>query len=323
MDKRRKEIVAGNEVSLMKTYCLNGYNQKVLIEGKKKDLPVIVFLHGGPGSPIPFCAGCRGLFPDITSRSIMVYWDQLGCGINDYVIDESFSIDSYVSMAVDLVRELKKEFKNNTIHLFGISWGSIIALKTAEKIPDEIDSVAVYGQVLKELGFNWEVFETLKNSKMPEKKKKILSEIKAKKEPSLKQWKTIMQFIQKYTEGYNCKSGGKAPMGEIIKGIISSPDYSMKNFKAMVINGTTKNTSLFEELIELNLTDTLENVKVPYLILQGSTDIVTSTNQIKEFMNITGNKNLEFEIIENSGHIPGGYGMKKLLEKLFAFFGVK
>ena len=172
MDKRRKEIVAGNEVSLMKTYCLNGYNQKVLIEGKKKDLPVIVFLHGGRVRLYLLCR-VQGLFPDITSRSIMVYWDQLGCGINDYVIDESFSIDSYVSMAVDLVRELKKEFKNNTIHLFGISWGSIIALKTAEKIPDEIDSVAVYGQVLKELGFNWEVLKLLKIRKCLKRKRKF------------------------------------------------------------------------------------------------------------------------------------------------------
>lgn len=323
MNKRRKEIIAGNEVSEMKTYCLNGYNQKVLIEGKKKDLPIIVFLHGGPGSPIPFCAGCRGLFPEITDRSIMVYWDQLGCGINDYAIDESFLIDSYVLMTVDLIRELKKEFKENTIHLFGISWGSVIAVKTAKRIPNEINSVAVYGQVLKDLAFNQEVFKALENSEMPEGKKKSLSDIKLKKDPSLADWKTIMRLIQKYTEGYNCKSGGKASMGKIIKGIISSPDYSLKNFKAMVINGTTKNNSLFEELIELNLTNTLENVKVPYLILQGSTDIVTSTKQIKKFINNTNNQNLKFEIIEKSGHIPSGYGMEKVLEKLFLFFNVK
>lgn len=75
MNKIRKEIIAGNEISELKTYCLNGYEQKVLIEGRKRDLPITVFLHGGPGSPIPFCAGCRGLFPEFTNRTIMVYWD--------------------------------------------------------------------------------------------------------------------------------------------------------------------------------------------------------------------------------------------------------
>ena len=85
MNKIRKEIIANNEISELKTYSLNGYEQKVLIEGRKRDLPITLFLHSGPGSPIPFCAGCRGLFPEITSRTTMVYWDQLGCGINDYL----------------------------------------------------------------------------------------------------------------------------------------------------------------------------------------------------------------------------------------------
>lgn len=323
MDKRRKEIIAGNEISVMKTYSLGGYTQKVLIEGKKKDLPVVVFLHGGPGSPIPFCAGCRGLFPEITDKLIMVYWDQLGCGINDYTIDNSFSIDTYVGMTVDLIRELKKEFKENKIHLFGMSWGSIIALKTAHIIPDEINSVVTYGQVLKELGFNQEVFSALANSKMSESKKKALSEISSKKELTLTEWKTLMKSLQKYTEANHCKSGGKAPIGNIIKGIMFSSDYTLKDFKALVVNGTTKNTSLFEELVRLDLSHILEAVSVPYLILQGSTDIVTSTSFIEAFMNNTNNKNLKFEIIEKSGHMPGAYGMEKVLEKMFSFFGAK
>lgn len=322
MNKIRKEIIANNEISELKTYSLNGYEQKVLIEGRKRDLPITLFLHGGPGSPIPFCAGCRGLFPEITSRTIMVYWDQLGCGINDYNIDNSFSIDSYVNMAVDLIRELKKEFKNNQINLFAVSWGSVLAVKMAERIPDEINKVVVYGQVTKNMFFNQEVFETLEKSEIPESKKKYLSDIKSTKEYSSAQLKMMYKLIQKYTEGYNCKSGGKAPIGNILIGIISSPDYSMKNFKAMVINGTAKNESLNKELLALNLEDTLENVKVPYFILQGSTDIVTSTKQIEEFMSNTKNKNLKFEIIENSGHLPSKYGMEKIIETMFSYFGV-
>ena len=54
MDKRRKQIIESNEVSQIFTFTLGGIPQKVLIEGKKKDLPVVIALHGGPGSPIPF-----------------------------------------------------------------------------------------------------------------------------------------------------------------------------------------------------------------------------------------------------------------------------
>ena len=64
-------------------------------------------LHGGHGSPIPFSAGARGLFPEFTDNCIMVYWDQLGCGINNYKIDNRFTIDMFVQMTVDLIKILK------------------------------------------------------------------------------------------------------------------------------------------------------------------------------------------------------------------------
>ena len=92
MNKGRKAIIEGNKISEIYDWSLGGYNQKVLIEGKDTSLPVVITLHGGPGTPIPFSVGCRGLFPEFTDRFIMVYWDQLGCGINNYVIDESFTI---------------------------------------------------------------------------------------------------------------------------------------------------------------------------------------------------------------------------------------
>ena len=49
------------------TFSLGGYPQKVLIEGRSQELPVVITLHGGPGTPIPFSVGCRGLFPEFTS----------------------------------------------------------------------------------------------------------------------------------------------------------------------------------------------------------------------------------------------------------------
>ncbi len=70
---KRKKYIASCQVSEIKTYNLNGYPQKVLIEGKSSSAPIIIYLHGGPGSPVPFCAGSRGLFPEITDRFMMVY----------------------------------------------------------------------------------------------------------------------------------------------------------------------------------------------------------------------------------------------------------
>lgn len=39
---KRKDVISNNEVSELGSFRLYGYEQKVLIEGKRKDLPIII-----------------------------------------------------------------------------------------------------------------------------------------------------------------------------------------------------------------------------------------------------------------------------------------
>lgn len=286
-----------------------------MLEGKEESLPIVITLHGGPGTPIPFSVGCRGLFPEFTNQFIMVYWDQLGCGINNYVIDDSFTIDSFVEMTVDLIHKIKELFPKNKILVFSMSWGSILSAKILEKDSKIIDGVLVYGQIVKEVFFNEEVIAALEKTKIAQSK---LETIKGTKSASAspKELQLVSTSIRKYTEGYQNKKGTAAPMGPIIKGLLTSPDYRFKDFKTMMINGYQKNRSLWNEILRIDLSDILKNVQIPYVILQGDTDIVASTSTVKELVQNSSNSNLQCEVVENSGHMPGKEGMELVLEKL-------
>lgn len=318
---KRKKYIESCQVSEIKTYNLNGYPQKILLEGKSNRAPIIIYLHGGPGSPVPFCAGSRGLFPEITDRFIMVYWDQLGCGINDYPIDDTFSVDSYTRMTVDLIKAVRRDFPENPINLFGVSWGSVLAANAATLVPDLLNRIVVYGQVTKDLFFNTEVFDTLDKAGLNGKEQEKLEQLKTVGSIGQKEIETMARLISDHTEGYQAKRGGKTPMGRIILGLLTSPDYTIKDFKAVAVNGMRKNHSLFQELIRLDLRDTLAHITIPYLIMQGDTDIVTSTKFIQTFVRESGNDHLHFELVKDSGHLPGGAGMTYVIEKGFAFLG--
>lgn len=315
MNKKRKAIIVGNEISELYTFQLGGYEQKVLIEGKSKELPVVVTLHGGPGTPIPFSAGCRGLFPEFTDRFIMVYWDQLGCGINNHKIDESFTIDSFVDMTADLLKEIRQLFPNNKLLLFATSWGSVLSIKVLERHDSRIDGVVTCGQIIKEVFFCEEVFEALRQSGCPQKK---LEEIEKMSAESITpgEMQLVSSSIRKYTVGYINKAGRQAPMGKMIMGLLSSPDYSLKDFFAVIINGYRNNITLWKEILKLDLSENLKRVNIPYIMIQGDTDIVASTQTVKRVTESSGNPNLQYYVVKDSGHIPGADMMNKVFSTL-------
>lgn len=174
---KRKDVISNNEISELCTFPLGGYEQKVLIEGKRKNYPIIITLHGGPGTPIPFSVGCRGLFPEFTDKFIMVYWDQLGCGINNYVIDDTFSIDLFVQMTEELVEHIKKKFPNNKVMILSTSWGSILSTKLLERNSHAVDAVIACGQIVKDVFICEEVKNTLCQSGIPKKKLERINNI--------------------------------------------------------------------------------------------------------------------------------------------------
>lgn len=312
---KRKEIIANNEISELCSFSLGGQEQKVLIEGKRKESPIVIALHGGPGTPIPFSVGCRGLFPAFTDEFIMVYWDQLGCGINNHVIDDTFSIDSFVQMTEELVAQIKKKFPNNKRMIFSTSWGSILSAKLLERNPHAVDSVIACGQIVKNVFICDEVINALSKSKISKKKLERIKKV-TKDHYTGKDLQLISGSLRKYTDAYQNQSGVKAPMGPIIKGLMTSPDYRLKDFKAIMINGYRKNTSLWNEILKLDLSDQLCKVEIPYVILQGDTDIVASTETVKELTANSGNANLSCQVIPDTGHFPSVEMMDALLAAL-------
>ena len=315
MNKKRKKVIQQNEISQVYTFNLGGYPQKVLIEGKNSELPVVITLHGGPGTPIPFSVGCRGMFPEFTDNFIMVYWDQLGCGINNYIIDDSFKISSFTDMTRDLISEIVKLFPKNKTYIFSTSWGSVLSALISSICPDKISGVVACGQIIKEIFFNDEVLSELERSKIPKKKLEVLKNTNSENATS-KELQLMSSCLTRYTSAYNNSKGKKAPMSLIIKGLITSPDYKLKDFKAIVINGYKGNNSIWNELLKIDLSDTLSHVTIPYIILQGDTDIVASTQRVIEFVESAANDNLTYSVVKDNGHLPGVDMMNRIFEVL-------
>lgn len=316
MNKTRKSNIAGNQISEVRTFQLGGVDQKVLIEGKSSDLPILITLHGGPGSPIPFNVGARGLFPAFTDQCILVCWDQYGSGINNAVLPDDICIDRLVSMTADLIEALRNQFPRNRIYLFGMSWGSVLAAKVIRLQRQNLHGVLVYGQVLFDLMKSEDTIAAIIDSKAPLKVKEFVKSYRAASTRSAKMSMKMSGYVRKYTNGYMNSKESKAPLGSMIKGIFFSPDYRLADFLAIIQNGYTKNHRIMDELDQIDLRDELRQMSIPYHMIQGETDVVTSTKSVRNLVDAAGNPNLSYTIIPNAAHMPGAYGMQAILDEI-------
>jgi poly(3-hydroxyalkanoate) synthetase len=182
-------------------------------------------------------------------------------------------------------------------------------------MPDKVDGVLIYGQVIMNLFFNDECFGKLQKSAAPVKTKERIGLLQQKENYTLDDIQLFAKCIRKYTDGYQNKSGEKLPMSPIIRGLMTSPDYSFKDLTAIVKNGFMKNKSIWNELLQIDLRDTLRGIRVPYRIIQGSTDIVTSTKSVAEFVEQCGNECLSLRVLPGNGHMTGANGMNEVLSE--------
>ena len=129
---------------------INGQMQYVTIRGEKKDTPVILYLHGGPGSPDSMIAYdfSRYLLDDYT----FVCWDQRGCGRtfikNDDRQNLTVSFDQALSDTDVLVDYLSDRFGQDKIIVMGHSYGSLLGSKYAYDHPDKVSAFIGIGQFI-------------------------------------------------------------------------------------------------------------------------------------------------------------------------------
>lgn len=139
-----------------KFILINGIKQWVTIKGESSK-PVILFLHGGPGSPIsPYS---DNLYKEWETDFIIVQWDQRGTGKTfgldapeeltpEYLKSNPLTLEQMTSDGIELSEYLIEHLGKQKIILFGTSWGSALGVKMASKRPDLYYAYVGHSQIV-------------------------------------------------------------------------------------------------------------------------------------------------------------------------------
>ncbi len=115
---------------------LGGHEQTIMIRAHSADLPVLLYLSGGPGqSDLPYS---RVLFEDLTQDFVVVSWDQRGTGKSypSLAPTETLTLDQAVADTIELTNYLRERFDEEKIYLMGESWGTTLGVLAVQQQPD-------------------------------------------------------------------------------------------------------------------------------------------------------------------------------------------
>ncbi|KPJ85990.1 MAG: hypothetical protein AMS18_15905 [Gemmatimonas sp. SG8_17] len=139
-------IVSEKGVASLEPVMLGGVEQWILIRGYNVENPVLIYLHGGPGSPaIPYG---RFAFSALEQHFTVVTWDQRGCGksYSPAIDAQSITLEQLLSDTRELIALMRQRFAADAVYLMGASWGSVLGAFTARDYPELLHAYVGVGQ---------------------------------------------------------------------------------------------------------------------------------------------------------------------------------
>jgi len=293
---------------------IGGFPQTVLLRGTDRRNPVLLYLHGGPGSAqLPIAR----LYSDqLEQHFVVAHWDQRGAGASCRDVDWStLSLDQIVADTIEVAEKLGHGEK---IILVGHSWGSLVGVLAVQRRPDLFLAYAGTGQLVhrdrqERLSYDWVVEQARKAGD-----EKALAELATIHPPYTTQaeFKLQRHWLSEYDgEIYDTKAARA-----VLPAAILGREYTLET--------RLHYTGCFEKSLEVLLPDRLNvdlftrvpRLEVPVFLFTGRHDENTVWSLVEEWASQLQAPHVEVVWFEDAGHFlaieaPDEF-QRRLLEKL-------
>ena len=139
--------VITNSISQKIYIDIDGTKIGLLITGKNKSNPVLLFLGGGPGIPEYLL---EYLYPsNLADKFVVCYLEYRGTSIsyNPHMKADSLTKECYLSDVAAVSKYLKKRFNQEKIYLMGHSFGTFIGILAASEHPEFYHAYIAMSQI--------------------------------------------------------------------------------------------------------------------------------------------------------------------------------
>ena len=306
----KKLAAAQNELNESRYVSINGIEQWITIRGRDKKNPVLLILHGGPGSSYtPF----NVLLLNWEKHFTIVQWDQYGSGktFKKNGSIESLSFDTLADDGIELTKYICAYLNCDKIILLGSSAGSLIGLKMIKKAPEYIAAYVGAEQNSPDTGL---YYKTIKEyaAKNDKKALQFLERIGSDK---TKWTKKDVDRINRIAVSVD-KNAPHMIYDLMLPAILYDKEYSMKDIQTMSRGMEYALEKLYAEMVCFDFEGVGCQFTVPFFIFQGEYDILTPVDDARRYFEKIKAPHKEFVLIKNAGHLAEFANPKQFLEEL-------
>ncbi|MFC4802866.1 alpha/beta fold hydrolase [Neobacillus sp. GCM10023253] len=300
--RKTKKIQSQTEsIASLEEVMIGGRKQWVLFRGEDVNQPIMLFLHGGPGTAqIGFAPKFQ---KDLEREFLIVNWDQRGAGLSysPDILKEDLTIENILNDTIQVIEYLLKRFNKEKLILVGHSWGTVLGILANQKCPQYISSYIGIGQVADMRAGEKLSYEYTLNKARELKNVKALKELEG-----LVYNPADMDYLnvqRKWLTKFGGSYIGVNEFNLIYSNMLFANEYTLKDWFSYIKAGKFCLETMWEELLPIDFITNAIKLEVPVFIFAGRQDYQTPSALAKQYFDALQCPYKEFVWFENSAHL--------------------
>ena len=292
-------------IDSMEIVEIGGIPQALYFRGRDVENPVILFIHGGPGSPVmPRLHDFQFAWEDYFT---VVHWDQRNTGKTYFLSDpevvlETLSFERMLVDAYEVTQHIRSQLGKDRIIIMGYSWGSVVGTVLVQSYPQYFSAYIGLGQLINLRDADRAGFEALLQAVQDGGNSIHIAAVEAlapyPPDEPFEDWFSQFSEFRSWQRRYGFVSSGG--FGETFL-LLTSPYYSLRE---KMWRSTTRYhmpilNYIFDDFDARNLDTTFE---VPMFFITGEHDYITPPAPTRDFYEQISAPIKAFFLIPDAGH---------------------
>ncbi len=282
---------------------IGGIVQWILIRGHDVNNPILLVLHGGPGTiegPMAY-----KFERELEKYFIVINWDQRAAGksYSKTIPKETMTPEQFVQDAHELIEYLRKRFKKEKIYIVGHSWGSILGTLLANRYPELFYAYVGVGQVVNQYDNERVSYDYTFEQAQKSGNQKAIEQLKA-IQPYNGQNIEHLRIERKWLKEFGGFMYGEKSRWPLFKIAFGSPEYSFKDLFKFFKGSKFSLENMWPHLYEIDFFKQAIELKIPVYYCIGRHDYNTPFELAEKYFNELKAPKKKLIWFEKSAHSP-------------------